>query len=165
MGDNGTSSPARRTTCASSSSSRSAHRSTAPGTHATRAAQHGADPRHQLLEAERLHEVVVAAEREPAHLVVGAVARGEEQHRRPYAVVAKPAAHLEAVEVGQHDVEHDQVGIMLLDGVERVTTRAGGAHLETLVAEGRFEHGPQVVLVVDEQEPFACHVQQRRRWT
>ena len=38
------------------------------------------------------------------------VAGGEEQHRGAAAVGAQPPAHLEAVEVGQHHVEHDQVG-------------------------------------------------------
>ena len=93
------------------------------------------------------------------------VAGGEEQHRRAHAVVAQPAAHLEAVEVGQHHVEHDQVGPCSLDGVERVAPVAAGVHLEALVAERGLEHRAQVVLVVDEQEPFTCHARQRRRST
>ena len=77
--------------------------------------------------------------------------------RRAHAVVAEPAAHLEPVEVGQHHVEHDEVGRARLDGVERVAPDADRVHLEALVAERRLEHRAQVVLVVDEQESFACH--------
>jgi two-component system, OmpR family, sensor kinase len=43
--------------------------------------QDGLDPGDELLEAEGLHEVVVAAEGEATHLVLGGVAGGEEQHR------------------------------------------------------------------------------------
>ena len=121
---------------------------------------------HELLEAERLHEVVVAAEGEAAHLVVGGVARGEEEDRRLHAVVAQPAAHLEAVEVGHHHVEDDQVGrLRPPTHVERVATRRRRVHVEALVAQRGLEHRPQVVLVVDEQEPFTRHDDQRRRWT
>ena len=42
-------------------------------------AQEHADAGHQLLQAERLGDVVVAAEREPTDLVLDGVARGEEQ--------------------------------------------------------------------------------------
>ena len=83
------------------------------------APQHGRRAGHQLLEAERLLEVVVAAEREPAHLVLGGVAGGEEQHRRVVAAGPQPPADLEPVEVGQHHVEQDEVGRQLADGVER----------------------------------------------
>ena len=74
------------------------------------AAQHRLGAGDQLVEAERLLQVVVTAEGEPADLVLGGVAGGEEQHRRAVAVGAQPAAHLEAVEVGHHHVEEDEIG-------------------------------------------------------
>ena len=51
-----------------------------------RPAQHGVDAGHQLVEAEGLGHVVVAAGGEPAHLVLGGVAGRQEQHRRPVAL-------------------------------------------------------------------------------
>ena len=44
------------------------------------APQHGPDPGDHFLQAEWLGDVVVTAERQPADLVLGRVARGEEHH-------------------------------------------------------------------------------------
>ena len=111
----------------------------------------------ELLEAERLLQVVVAAEREPAHLVLGGVAGGQEQHRRPVALGAHPAADLEPVEVGQHHVEHDEVRRGAPDGVEGVATVGHRRHLEAVVAERRGEHRAQVLFVVDDQQMLSRH--------
>ena len=74
-----------------------------------RRAQDGPDARHELLDAERLGDVVVA-HAQPLDLVLGGVAGGEEDDRHLLALMAEPAADLEAVEVGKHDVEHDEMG-------------------------------------------------------
>ena len=73
------------------------------------AAQQGPDPGDDLAHREGLGHVVVGADAE-AHEQVGLVgAGGEHEHRhRPDGL--DPAADLEAVEPGQHDVEHDEVG-------------------------------------------------------
>ena len=70
---------------------------------------------------------------------------------------AQAAAHLEPVEVGQHHVEHHQVG---RDGGhlgEGVAPGRRRRHLEAVVAQGGDEHRTQVVLVVDDQEMLAGH--------
>ena len=65
--------------------------------------------RDELARAERLRHVVVGADREPDEQVGLAVARGEHEHRqRPLALDL--LAHLDAVEAGQHEVEHHEVG-------------------------------------------------------
>ena len=115
-------------------------------------AEHRGDARDELFEAEGLHQVVVAAQREAAHLVFGGVASGEEEHRRAIAGLAEPLAHVEPVEVGQHHVEHDQVGFDLRDRVDRIAAVGHGVHLEAGVAQGGLEHRAEVVLVIDEQE-------------
>ncbi len=74
------------------------------------AAQERPDAERQLLERERLGDVVVAAAHEARDPVVLGVARGQEDHRDEVAGVAEPPADLEAVDVGEHDVEHDEVG-------------------------------------------------------
>ena len=71
-------------------------------------AQQGADPCDELLDAERLGDVVVASEREPAHLVLDGVARREEQDRHLHAIGGEPFGDREPVHVGEHHVEHDQ---------------------------------------------------------
>src|SRR5204863_5443550 len=74
------------------------------------ATQDGADARHDLGQAERLGDPIVATDGQPRHLVLHRVFGGEEQHGRADAVAAQPAGDGDAVEVGKHDVEHDQVG-------------------------------------------------------
>ena len=68
------------------------------------------DPAHQLAQAERLGQVVVRAELEADDLVDLVVAGGQDEDRRLRAGGAQPAQDLEAVDAGQPDVEHDEVG-------------------------------------------------------
>ena len=117
-------------------------------------AQHRLHPLDQLLDRERLGDVVVDAEAQALDLVGGGVACGQEDDRHPRAgafVLAQAAGHLEAVEVGQHDVEHDQVGPALLDGGQRLATGRGPLDLEAVVAEGEGDQLGDVLLVVDGQ--------------
>ena len=72
-------------------------------------AQHRADPERELVEAERLGDVVVTSTREAGAEVLGVAAGGEEDHRDVIAGGSHPSAHFEAVEVGQVHVEHHQV--------------------------------------------------------
>ena len=87
------------------------------------AAQHRLHPRDELGGRERLGEVVVGAELEAEHAVDLAVAGGEEDHRDRRRL-AEPAAHLEPVDVGQADVEHDQSGPVVGDRLERRPRRS-----------------------------------------
>ena len=106
---------------------------------ARRPAQHGLHPLDQLLDAERLGDVVVAAEPQALDLVLGGVAGGEEDDRDPGAgalVLAQAAGHLEAVEVGEHHVEHDQVGPAALDRVERGRARSPPARPRSRCSRG-----------------------------
>ena len=66
-----------------------------------------------LLQRERLDQVVVGAGVEAGQLVVERVARGQHQHRRLLArLVAQLAADLQAVHAGQVEVEHDGVEVV-----------------------------------------------------
>ena len=67
--------------------------------------QHRLDPGHDLARAERLGDVVVAAQLQAEHPVDLVVAGGAEQDRHPVALGAQRAAHLGAVHPGQPDVE------------------------------------------------------------
>ena len=75
-------------------------------------AQQRADTQGQLLEREGLGDVVIAAADEAGDAVVLGFAGSEEDNRHEIAIRAQPAAHLEAIDVGQHHVEHDDVGRM-----------------------------------------------------
>ena len=65
--------------------------------------------REQLVVGERLHEVVVGAAVETADPVVDRVARGQHENRHIVRRRAQSPADLDAVESGQHEVQHDEV--------------------------------------------------------
>jgi hypothetical protein len=70
------------------------------------------DAGQQLVEAEGLGQVVVGAGVEPAHHVLGGVTRGEHEDRRGPALAAQLGGHLEAVLLGEHDIEQDDVVVV-----------------------------------------------------
>ena len=138
----------------SSSSSRSAYRSTLRVVVETRpgAAQDRADPGDDLLQAERLGDVVVAADGQALDLVGGVVARGEEQHGDVLALLAQPAGDGEPVHVGEHHVEHHEVGLDLAGEAQRGAAVGGREHLEAGEPQGGREQLADVRLVVDDEQ-------------
>ena len=78
---------------------------------ALRAAQQRAHARDELVRAERLRQVVVGAELETDDALgfLGAGGEHDDRDRGGRLVRAHDAADLEAVDVRQHQVEHDQI--------------------------------------------------------
>ena len=113
----------------------------------------GAQPGDDLLEAERLGDVVVAAGGQAGHPVLDRVLGGQEEHRHVGVVAAHPAQHLEAVEVGEHHVERHRVGLELAGGPDRSDAGGRGADLPALVAQRHAQQLGEVVLVVDDEDP------------
>ena len=78
------------------------------------AAGEGPQAREQLLEVERLDQVVVSARVEPGDSVVHGVACGQHQDGRAEVIGAQFAADREAVPRREHHVEDDEV--VVVDG-------------------------------------------------
>ena len=97
--------------------------------------QQGPGPGDDLGQGEGLGDVIVAADGQSRDLVLQGVAGRQEEHRCPDPVGAQPPGDLEPVEVGEHDIEHDQVRWSLLCGDERGPARHGLFDLESLVAQ------------------------------
>jgi hypothetical protein len=74
------------------------------------APQQGANARAQLVERERLDQVVVGARVQASHAVGDGVAGGEHEDRRAVAAAAHAPAHLEPVHVRHGHVQDDEVG-------------------------------------------------------
>ena len=102
-------------------------------------ARHGADAGHELAEAERLHDVVVGTQLEADDAVDLVAARG---HHDDGDVVAGPdlAAELEAVDVGEPEIEEDDVG-RRAQGAERVGAPIVVVDGEALPLEPADERG------------------------
>ena len=129
--------------------SRALRGSSAPRPGAT---QDHPQPGDDLFEAERLGDVVVAAERQTCDLVLQRVSGGQEQRGRVDAVGAQPAQHAEAVHAGHHHVEDHGVGPDLAGLVERGGAVGGGVHLEALELQAHREQLDDVGLVVDDED-------------
>ena len=102
----------------------------------------------QLLQVERLDEVVVGAGVEALDAGVDRVARGEHQDRH-VAVGAQLLAHLDAVELRQPEVEDHGVGLEHAGLVERGLAVLGEPHVVALAAQGTTDDIPDIGVVFD----------------
>jgi hypothetical protein len=114
--------------------------------------QDGADPCDQLIEMERLGDVVVPAHGQSRHFVLAGVLRGQEDHRDVVPVPAQPPHDLESVEVRQHDVENEQVERAGAGEAEGLRSGARGRHCEPQGAQQGGNGIPEELLVVHHEQ-------------
>ena len=69
------------------------------------------------------------------------------------ALLAQAPGDGEAVHVGQHHVEHDEVGLVSPASLRASAPSGGGVHLEAGEAQGGRQQLADVRLVVDDEEP------------
>src|SRR6266540_1099179 len=105
----------------------------------------------ELVDRERLRDVVVGAELQPNDLVELVVARGQHDNRHG-AAGAQALADLETVNARQHDVQNDQVRIRLGKKVESLLAVPGRNDAEALALEWVRQELLDGVLVVHEQD-------------
>src|SRR5918994_93375 len=99
------------------------------------APQHRLDAAAELAHRERLRDVVVGAELEAEDLV-DLLGLGREHDDRHRAARADLAAHVEAVHLGHHHVEHDEVEGVLSQPVEGLAPIERRNDLVALLAQG-----------------------------
>src|SRR6267378_6414094 len=87
-------------------------------------------------------------------LVVGPHARRERENGkgREARILAEPAQHGEAIQLGQGDVEDDHVGRMLFDRLERGDAVLRAGHLETMREQELHVHLARVDEVLDDED-------------
>ena len=112
----------------------------------------GAQPGEQFVHAEGLGDVVVRAGVERLDLLVGSVAGGEHQdrHARP---APQPLDDLDAVHVGQTEVEDDHVGVAGGGELKGARAVVGGVHLVLAGAQIDRESAYDLRFVVDHEHP------------
>ncbi len=118
---------------------------------AGRASRHRTDPRNELAEAERLDDVVVGAELE-ADDPIDLLALGGDDDDRDVRAGAQLAADRESVDIGQSEVEQDEVGPAC---VERFAAPLPRASRRTLGEEAFGERLCDRVLVLDDEQVHA----------
>ena len=116
-----------------------------------RAAQRGVDARAELVEIERLGQIVVGAGFEPVDAVAHVAARGEHDDRH-LGEAAQQRDEREAVDLRHHDVEHDAVRLPVAHDGEPVGAVDRGPHLEAFLDQADLEHLADALLVVDDRD-------------
>ena len=134
-----------------------------PGLHdlraggAVRATQHRLHAGDQLRGGEGLRQVVVGAELEAEDPVDLAVAGGEEDDRH-LGGLADLLADLEAVDIGEADVEHDEAGPVAAERVEPGAARRRLQDPVPLPFQVQADEVGDVVLVVDDDDRPLLHL-------
>jgi len=72
-------------------------------------APEGAHARQQFLHCKRLRQIIVSSKLQPGYSIIYGAARGEQQYTACEVLLAKALQHLEAIDPGQADIEHDEV--------------------------------------------------------
>ena len=116
------------------------------------AAQQGLDAGTELLDAERLRQVVVGAAGEAPDLLVLEVVGGQDQHRH-LGEVADALEHLPAVHLGQSDVEHDQVRPLLEEVPQADATVARHHARAVLLGHHPSDRLGDRGVVLDDEDP------------
>src|SRR6185437_12547599 len=99
------------------------------------------DTRYKLARAERLGDVIVAANLETEDTVHLVDPRRQKQNRQAREAPAGSyaAAKLKAVQTGQHHIEHNQIGRVPFDRCEGAIAAAKDAGLESRAREVVFD--------------------------
>jgi len=122
------------------------------------AAQQGLDARLQFGELEGFRQIIVGAEVETLHALLGAAARGQHQHRggraavRAALAVAQAAQHLEAIEAGQRQVEDRQVVALGAQGLVGVVAAAEHVQHEAGLTQRARDPFGEFGVVLDQQQ-------------
>jgi hypothetical protein len=106
--------------------------------------------RTELGDRERLGDVVVGAELEPEHLVELVVA-GREHDDRHRTTRPQLPADLEPVKLREHDVQHDEVNLLLAETLERLLAVRRLNDRVAVPFERKRQDFPHRHLVVDEE--------------
>jgi hypothetical protein len=110
-----------------------------------------AQTREQLGQREGLGQVVVGALIQPVDAIVDGVARREHDDRHPQPVGAQPTARLEAVDVGEHDVEDHGVVVGRPHHPQRVRAADGDVGHDALGAQAAAQRGRHAHVVLHHQ--------------
>ena len=114
-------------------------------------AQDGPHPCRELPWGERLDDVVIGAQLE-SEQAIHFLAPGREEDDRHVGGLPQLREHRVPVELGQHDIEHDQRGIPLLDQREGGLPIGGLEGLEAISLEIGDDDLPDHRFVIDDQD-------------
>ena len=115
------------------------------------AAQHGFDPRDDLFGVKRLHHIVVRTQFQTEHLVEH-FAFGGEHDDRALGLFADFAANLPAVQLREHNVQHNQVGLLGAEHFQRAFAVVGNHHLKAVFFDVQPQQFANILVVVHHKD-------------
>ena len=107
--------------------------------------------RQQLGQRERLDQVVIGAAIQSPNAIFDGVAGGQHQHRRLDPLFAQRPTHLEAIDVGQHHIEHDHVIVGGAGPHQRVAPAVHGVGRDRVGGQPATQHRAQLDVVLYHQ--------------
>ena len=113
------------------------------------------EARQQLLEGERLRQVVVGAGVEALDPLADRVARRQQEDRDAVALAAQPARHVEPVVAGHHHVENQSVRCAVGRRGQRLVPVGGERDVEAVQLQRPLERLPDGSVIV-------CHQNEHR---
>ena len=116
-------------------------------------AQHRPDPRQQLVDVERLDQVVLRPAVEALDPVGDGAAGGQDQGGSAYVLAAQPSEQVQALDRGQAAVEHQPVVAPGQPEVQTGLAVVRDVDVVPLALEQPLEHRRQLTLVLHEEQP------------
>src|SRR6266567_1351932 len=117
------------------------------------------EPRQQLAEGERLGEVVVRPDLEPADTVVHGIERREHEDGRGHAPAPQLAAQLEPAAAGKAHVENDHIERGQPGALPPLGERRGQGRIDALRAHAVAQQRGELGVVLDDQHPHGPMLQ------
>ena len=119
-----------------------------------RASENRVDARDELIEGERLRDVVVGAAVEKINFVLGLVARSEHYYRCRDSGFAYVSADLIATDTGKHEIEKNEVVFILIEQntCARLVTIRKPVHTEAFHLQASFYRFCQLGFIFDNQD-------------
>ncbi len=114
----------------------------------------------RLIEVDGLRDVIHGADAEPLEFALFGRAGGDENNRNGPRVFLRleALADLDAVHVGHHDIEQNEVGLFALDEVDGLKASIGGDDAQAFALKLALEELDVDRLVVDDQDFWCGHV-------
>jgi len=110
-----------------------------------------ADAREELIDTERFRDLIVGAKIERCDLGAFVLTIRKDDDRQGFAAVSDLSDDIEAIHVGQPEVEDDEIGRMLADHVERGARVQGGSDGIALALQARMQKAKNCRLIIDDE--------------
>ena len=117
------------------------------------------DTQLQFLDVKWLGDVIVCAKLQSLQSVTALILLRQEDDGNMACACARPqvAADLVAVDIGQHDIEHDQLGQDMLGLFQGIRPAVRDIHVKGHAREVDLEHVRNINVVFDDQKAGLCH--------